>query len=175
MIEVTVHSVRVSLITQHRVVVLMEVDGERYLPIWIGSNEADAIALRLQGVEMARPFTHDLLCSVIESLGGKVGRVLVNEIRDNTFYARIVFDVDGRYAEVDSRPSDAIALAVRVNCPIFVAETVLEQAGLTLSEEDLTEQAAAEDGRGPGLDVFRDFLEQLDLGDEPEEPPEETS
>jgi bifunctional DNase/RNase len=172
MIEVNVHSVRVSLITQHRVVVLMEAQGDRYLPIWIGSPEADAIALRLQGVDVARPFTHDLLSTVIETLGGKVGRVLVNDIRDNTFYARIVFDVNGRYAEVDSRPSDAIALAVRVDCPIFVEEAVLDQAGLTLSDEDV-DPSAVEEGKEKGLDVFRDFLDQLGLEDDPGESQEE--
>ena len=122
MVEVTVHSVRVSPLTQNRVVVLMEAAGQRYLPIWIGADVADAIALQLQGVGMARPLTHDLLRSVIEVLGARVSRVLVNDIHDNTFFARIVFDVAGRYAEVDSRPSDAIALALRENAPILAAE-----------------------------------------------------
>ncbi len=165
MVEVTVHSVRVSLITQNRVVVLMEVGGRRYLPIWIGPDVADAIAIQLQGVEMARPLTHDLLCSVIRALGAKVNCVLVNDIRDNTFYARIIFDVAGRYIEVDSRPSDAIALAVRVKCPIYVEDAVLEQAGLL-------QEAPSDGGKEEDLGLFRDFLSQLEEGEE-EVPPEE--
>jgi bifunctional DNase/RNase len=169
MVEVIVHSVRVSLITQNRVVVLKEIRGRRYLPIWIGPYEADAIALRMQEVEMERPFTHDLLRAVIDVLGGKVTRVLVNDIRDNTYYARIIFDVDGRYAEVDSRPSDAIALAVRIGCPIFIEDAVLDQAGLTLEDESSEGKDSVEEG----LDVFRDFFSQLDLeGPEAEGDPE---
>jgi bifunctional DNase/RNase len=155
MVKVDVHSVRVSLISQYRVVVLRETSGDRYLPIWIGAYEADAIALEMQGVEMERPLTHDLLRSVVEALGGKVNSVLVNDIQDNTYYARIIFDVNGRYAEVDSRPSDAIALAVRVNAPIFIEETVLEQAGLVFDE-------SASEGEVNDLGVFREFLERLD-------------
>lgn len=172
MIRVAVHSVRVSLITQYRVVVLKEIEGARYLAIWIGAYEADAIALKMQGVEMARPLTHDLLRGVIETLGGKVNRVLVNDIRDNTYYARIIFDVDGRYAEVDSRPSDAIALAVRTETPIYIEEAVLDQAGLSLDEPAEEVPSPEED-----LEVFRNFLEQLDLpaeeGDMPDEEDED--
>ncbi len=163
MIEVTIHSVRVSLITQNRVVVLMEIGGDRYLPIWIGPDVADAIVLEMQQVQMARPLTHDLLHTVIGALGAKVSRVLVNDIHDNVFYARIIFDAAGRYAEVDSRPSDALALAVRAGCPIFVEEAVMEQAGLVLEKE------AAAGGEGQDLGVFREFLSQLDR-DEPDGP-----
>lgn len=154
-VRVTVHSVRVSPLTQNRIVVLVETDGPRYLPIWIGADVADAIALQVQGVEMARPLTHDLLCSVIEVLGAQIDRVLINDIHDNTFFARIIFDVAGRYAEVDSRPSDAIALAVRVNCPIFVEESVLEEAALVL------EDGSVEGSREGDLGVFRQFLDEL--------------
>jgi len=177
MVEATVRSVHVSLITQHRVVVLKETHGNRYLPIWISPDVADAITLEMQGVQMARPFTHDLLRSVIETLGAKVNRVLVNDIRDNTFYARIIFDLTGRYAEVDSRPSDAIALAVRVKCPLFIEESVLEQAALVLEEGPPSGSETVGE-----LRVFRDFLSHLDVeGEGPasldeegeEEPPEE--
>lgn len=162
MVEFTVHSVRVSPLTQNRVVVLMEMRGQRYLPIWIGADVADAIALQLQGVEMARPLTHDLLRSVVEVLGAQVSRILVNDIHDNTFFARIVFDVAGRYAEVDSRPSDAIALAVRVNCPIFVEDSVLDEAALVLGE------AALDECRSEGdLGIFRQFFDQLGQGEKP--------
>lgn len=169
MVEVTVHSVRVSPLTQNRVVVLMEAAGRRYLPIWIGADVADAIALQLQGVEMARPLTHDLLRSVIEVLGAQVSRVLVNDIHDNTFFARIVFDVAGRYAEVDSRPSDAIALAVRVNCPIFVEDSVLDEAALVLEEATFEDLQGGEENLG----IFRDFFAHLDEGEEPPPPKEE--
>jgi len=171
-VEVTVHSVRVSPLTQNRVVVLMEAAGRRYLPIWIGADVADAIALQLQGAEMARPLTHDLLRSVIEVLGARVSRVLVNDIHDNTFFARIVFDVAGRYAEVDSRPSDAIALAVRVDCPIFVEDAVLDEAALVLEDTPAGEQGAEGD-----LGIFRQFFDQLDHPEPPELPelPEEGS
>ncbi|MGC8874394.1 MAG: bifunctional nuclease family protein [Chloroflexia bacterium] len=170
MVEAVVRSVHVSLITQHRLVVLKERRGKRYLPIWISPDVADAIALEMQGVQMARPFTHDLLRSVIETLGAKVSRILVNDIRDNTFYARIIFDMAGRYLEVDSRPSDAIALAVRVKCPIYIEESVLEQAGLTMEEEEEGTPAPAEQ---QDLDVFREFLSQLEIEEPPEEGPEE--
>lgn len=167
MVRVTVHSVRVSPLTQNRIVVLAETEGQRYLPIWIGADVADAIALQLQEVEMARPLTHDLLRSVIEVLGARVDRVLVNDIHDNTFFARIIFDVAGRYAEVDSRPSDAIALAVRVNCPIFVEESVLDEASLVL------ESAPGESEQEGDLGIFREFLDRLGQEEPPSSPDEE--
>src|SRR5947209_20332795 len=135
MIECKIESIRVSLVTQHRVVILKEVESERYLPIWIGPYEADAIALELQEVPVARPLTHDLMRSIINDLGASVTHVLINDLRDDTFFARIVLDVNGRHAEIDSRPSDAIALAVRVKCNIFVDEGVLERAGVTLDND----------------------------------------
>jgi bifunctional DNase/RNase len=144
----------------------METEGRRYLPIWIGADVADAIALQVQGVEMARPLTHDLLRSVIEVLGAKVDRVLVNDIHDNTFFARIIFDVAGRYAEVDSRPSDAIALAVRVNCPIFVEESVLDEAALVF--EDTSREGSLEGDLG----IFRQFFDELEHEEPPESPDE---
>jgi bifunctional DNase/RNase len=157
MIQVTVDSIRASLMSQHRVVILKDVDSERYLPIWIGPFEAEAITLELQQVELARPLTHDLLQAVITAVGARVSHVLVNELRDDTFYARIVLDNNGQPLEIDSRPSDSIALAVRAKAPIFVAEPVMEQAAITPDE-----------GIGPSpdeeeLSVFRDFVETLDL------------
>ncbi len=159
MIQVTVDSIRASLMSQHRVVILKDIDGERYLPIWIGPFEAEAITLELKQVELARPLTHDLLKSVITKMGGKVSHVLVDDLRDDTFYARIVLDNNGHRLEVDSRPSDAIALAVRTNVPIFVADSVMEQAGIT-PEEGISH------GDEDELSVFRDFVESLDLDDE---------
>ncbi len=171
MIEVTIDSVRVSLMSQHRVVVLKESDSERYLPIWIGPFEADAITIELQGVEVARPLTHDLLKRVISMLGAQVSHVIINDLQNDTFFARILLDVDGEEIEVDSRPSDAIALAVRTKAPSFVAEEVMERAGI-VPEEDMSasiesagrkKEAKKEEEEEEDLEVFRDFIEGLDL------------
>ena len=133
MVELTIESIRVSLMNYQRVVILREKASDRYLCIWIGPAEADAIAVQLQEVSVARPLTHDLLRSVIESLGAHVAHVLVNDLANDTFYARVVLDVNGTPMEIDSRPSDAIALAVRVKVPIFAEESVLERAGVMLN------------------------------------------
>jgi uncharacterized protein len=168
MIEMVVDSIRVSLVNYQRVVVLKEKDSERYLPIWIGASEADAIAIRLQNIAVARPLTHDLLKSMIEHLGGKVQRILVTDLADDVFYARIVLAFGERLEEIDSRPSDAIALAVRTSAPIFVADGVLEKAGV--SPEAETEDEHAEEGLSTvkeeevkKLAAFRDFIDTLDL------------
>ncbi len=176
MIEVTIDSIRVSLMSQHRVIILKEIGGERFLPIWIGPFEADAITIELQGVEVPRPLTHDLLADVIETLGAQVSHVVVNDLRNDTFYAVIVLDRDGEEIEIDSRPSDAIALAVRVSAPIFVAEHVMEQAGNVpdediSSDERILEELMADDDdvEEEDLGAFKEFLEGLDLeglGDE---------
>ena len=165
MVEVSVDSIRVSLMTQHRVVVLKETDSDRYLPIWIGPFEADAITIQLQGVQVPRPLTHDLLKSFIRELGIKVSHVLVSELRNDTFFARIVIDVDGDSMEIDSRPSDAIALAVRVGAPIFVSEQVMGLASITPEEEITAETEATTSQEAENLAVFRDFVESLDLDD----------
>ena len=163
MIQVTVDSVRASLLSQHRVVVLKEEGMERYLAIWIGPYEADAITIKLQGVEIARPLTHDLLKQSIDKLGAKVSHILVNDLHDDTFYARVVMDRDGERIELDSRPSDAIALAVRTQSPIFVSESVMERAGVVPEEEiDLEEITPEEEEQ---LTPYKDFIEGLDLGD----------
>lgn len=175
MIECKIESIRVSLVTQQRVVILKEIETDRYLPIWIGPYEADAIALELQEVPVQRPFTHDLLRNVISELGASITHVLVNDLRDDTFYARIVLDVQGRHAEIDSRPSDAIALGVRVKCPIYVEEVVMDRAGITidgesssrdddgvLDNESLSDAERADEDR---LSVFRDFINSLDIDD----------
>lgn len=173
MVEVKVESIRVSLTNQQRLVLLREKDGPRFLPIWIGPFEADAITLGLQHTEVDRPLTHDLLRATIETLGAKVIHVLVSEMADETYFARIVVSHNGETVEIDSRSSDAIALAVRVDVPIFVADEVMAAAGqLPTAESDESPPSGA---RPPavrpspsdqdGLDVFRDFFEELDLGD----------
>jgi bifunctional DNase/RNase len=172
MIEVTIDSVRVSLMSQHRIVVLREENSERYLPIWIGPFEADAITIQLQGIEVSRPMTHDLLKQLIETLDGEVSHVLINDLQNDTFYAKIVLNVNGDTIEVDSRPSDAVALAVRVDAPIYVDEDVMERAGMEPEEElninegegrGRRESVSEYDEDEEDLDVFRDFIEGLDI------------
>lgn len=163
MVEVAIDSIRVSLISQHRVVVLKD-ESQRYLPIWIGPFEADAITIELQNIEVARPLTHDLLKVTIQDLGASVSHVVVNGLSDNTFYASIVLDSNGRSMEVDSRPSDAIALAVRAKVPIYVEESVMEKAGIVPSKDISTSSEEDED-----LSAFRDFVDTLDLDDLPGE------
>jgi len=166
-----IESIRVSLMNYQRVVILKEKESDRYLPIWIGPAEADAIAVRLQEVAVSRPLTHDLLRSIIDAFGGNVQYIVVNDLANDTFYARIIMDVDGRKMEIDSRPSDAIALAVRVQAPIFAEETVLEKAGVRLDQETGEEKADTE-GRSEvkeeeleKLSPFRDFIDSLDMED----------
>lgn len=170
MVEMSVESVRINLATSQRVVILKEPQTERYLFIWIANPEAYSIAMELQGTASPRPLTHDLLKSVILELGGKLTQVMINDLVDDIFYARLVFDADGRHAEVDSRPSDAIALAVRLKVPILVAETVLDLAGVTLKESDDSEElrgTTAEGGEAAdNLDIYRDFINSLDMLDE---------
>jgi bifunctional DNase/RNase len=172
-VELTIESIRVSLMNYQRVVILKEKDADRYLPIWIGPAEADAIAVRLQDVQVARPLTHDLLRSVITELGGTVEYVLVNDLSNDTFFARIMLQVDGRSMPIDSRPSDAIALAVRAQVPIFADESVLDKAGVRLDEEgqlngitgaiETTGEVSPEELEK--LSPFRDVIEGLDLED----------
>jgi bifunctional DNase/RNase len=170
MIEVKIDSIRVSLMSQHRVVVLKEVDAERYLPIWIGPFEADAITVQLQEIQVARPLTHDLLKSIIDEMGATVSHVMVSELKNDTFYARIVMDVNGNSMEIDARPSDAIALAVRAHAPLFVAEEVMEMASI-VPEPNLDEvspdgeTAPLSKEEEEKLSVFRDFINELDLDD----------
>ncbi len=161
MIEVKVESIQISLMTEHRVVILKEIDSERLLPIWIGPYEAEAIHIRLRDIEVARPLTHDLLNNVIAELGGEISHITVNDLRNDTFYARITVNLNGRQLEIDSRPSDAIALAVRANVSIYVEEDVMAQAGI-VPEVDITEDIGDEE-----LSAFRDFVDSLDLDDLP--------
>ncbi len=169
-IQVSIDSVRVSLVSPHRIVVLKDT-GERFLPIWIGPFEADAITIALQGNQVARPLTHDLLKAMIHEAGGVTQHVLVTDLRDDTFFAQIVMDLNGRQVKLDSRPSDAIALAVRLQVPIYVARTVMDQAGIRPSQSD----PSASPEETEKLDAFRDLFEDLDLdglgkgGDSPKE------
>ncbi|HET7010854.1 MAG TPA: bifunctional nuclease family protein [Anaerolineales bacterium] len=163
MVEVVVDSIRVSLMSQHRIVILKDVASDRFLTIWIGQNEAEAITVALQEIEVVRPLTHDLLRNVLVALGAEVLSVNIVELKNDIFFARIALKVNDREVEIDSRPSDALALAVRVHVPIYVAETVMrEAASLPESEVEREEVPAEGDER---LEVFKDFVDSLDLDD----------
>jgi len=183
-IEVYVESIRVNMANYKRVVMLKEKMGSRFLPIWIGHFEADAIAIPMQNVPVSRPLTHDLLGRVVEQLGGKLTQIVINDLADETFYARLILDQKGQHLEVDSRPSDAIALAIRAKVPIFVEEAVLDQAGMVFENEEGEGESGspAKEEVTPideeKLTVFKQFIETLDIDDlgkgggstEPKEP-----
>jgi uncharacterized protein len=176
MVEVVIDSIRVSLMSQQRIVILREVNAERYLPIWIGVYEAEAITIALQEVEVARPLTHDLLKNVFGTLNAQIIRVEVSSLRDDTFYGNIIAEVDGKTLSIDSRPSDALNLAVRAHVPILVARSVMDSAGI-IPEEDLQEEETQQPDQAEEisedaeqrLSVFEDFLEHLDLEEDGEE------
>lgn len=174
MIEVQVESIRVSLINQSRLVVLREIESPRFVTIWIGAFEADAITVGLQDNDVVRPLTHDLICNLIEQLGSSIVHVLISELRDDTFIAELILDTPEGRQSVDARSSDAIAIAVRRELPIYVSDSVMERAGQEPAPDYEPEEVPAEPrpkqgsrnapGEG-GLDIFRNFVESLDLGD----------
>jgi uncharacterized protein len=167
MIEMTLVGVRVELPGNQPIVLLKEREGERYLPIWIGTSEATAIAFALQGVVTARPMTHDLMKTMLEELAVNVSKILITELREGTFYATIEMAKNGTGLEISSRPSDAIALAVRLGVPIFAHEDVLTEASIVIREDEEQEEE---------VEKFREFLDQVRpedfIGEEgpPEEP-----
>jgi bifunctional DNase/RNase len=170
LIEMVVESVRVHMLSSQHVVILKESERDRYLPIWIGPSEANAIAMRLQGLTAERPLTHDLLVSVLGAVNSSVSRVVVTHVTDGTFHARLYLETaDGTETEIDSRTSDAIALAVRTGSTIYVDERVLDEAGV---EPDQEESGEPSDEK---LAVFREFVNSLDvdLGGGEKGPPSE--
>jgi bifunctional DNase/RNase len=181
MIEVVIDSVRVSLTNQQRIVVLREKGAERYLPIWIGPYEAEAITVALQEIEVARPQTHDLLKNILNIMNARLVRVEVISLREDVFYGNLVLETNGRMLNIDCRPSDALALAVRAHVPILVANEVMDSAGV-IPEKDIAEKPAppanlppspspAEEDSEGRLSVFEDFLDKLDFdqGSKPSE------
>ncbi len=173
MVEMTVESVRINLATQQRVVILKATKQERYLFIWIAQGEAYAIAVELQGTTSPRPLTHDLLKNVITELGANIESIVISDLIEEIFHARIVLDVSGRHVEIDSRPSDAIALAVRAKSPIYVEDSVLDRAGVTIesTEESQTSRSRADRSEIKqedldNLDAYRDFINSLDVLDD---------
>jgi hypothetical protein len=186
MLEMTIESIRVGLmnpkLTLHNsqyVVMLKEKETERYLPIFIGPAEANAIAIKLRGEALPRPLTHDLLRNIVEVLGSSVNSIRISDLMNDTFYAKIILNVEGGQVEIDARPSDALALAVRVEVPIYAEESVLEKAGISLEKVEEAERMATDDkeagkeGRGKKtseeelkrLSAFSDFIDGLDLED----------
>ena len=186
LVEMVIESVRVHMLSNRHVVILKDTEGDRYLPIWIGAWEASAIAMRLQGLAAERPLTHDLFAAALDRLGVRVERVVISELTDETYHARIHLERDGVQVEVDARPSDALALAVRAEVPIYAADEVLAQAALAADpHEEATgeDEEADEDAEGyerprrrrppleqvgnapadPRLDMFRDFINSLEV------------
>ena len=185
LVEMQIESVRVHMLSNRHVVILKDNEGDRYLPIWIGAWEASAIAMRLQGLAAERPLTHDLFAAALDRLGVRVERVVISELTDETYHARIHLERDGVQVEVDARPSDALALAVRAEVQIFAADDVLAQAALTadpdeeVGEDEGDEDADSESDRprrrrppiesvgdapaDPRLDMFRDFVNSLEV------------
>ncbi len=155
LIPMDVVGVRVELPSNQPIVLLREKDGSRYLPIWIGANEATAIATALEGIQPPRPLTHDLMRSVIDAVGALAVRVVITEMRDSVFYADLALEVSGKEIQISSRPSDAIALAVRTGTPVFTIPEVLEKAGVHFEEDDEEEEVAR----------FREFLEEVTVED----------
>lgn len=155
MIELNLVGVRVELPTNQPIVLLKERDGERYLPIWIGAVEATAIAFALQGVVTQRPMTHDLMKSILEEVGISVDMISIVELRDGTFYSTIRLNANGSTHEISSRPSDAIALAVRTGVPIYAAEDVIEEASITIRDDEEESE----------VEKFRAFLEDVNPED----------
>lgn len=173
LLEVKIDSLRVSLTNPQRVVILKEIDGERFLPIWIGPYEAEAITIALQEIEVSRPQTHDLLKATIASLHGQLVRVEVSALIEDVYYANLIFSYNEKEIAVDCRPSDAIALAVRTHVPIFVERDVMNRAGI-LPEREISEDELAsttdevQDSEKPNderLSVFEDYLKRMDIGD----------
>jgi len=185
MVEVVIDSVRVSLTNQQRIVVLRDLTSDTYLPIWIGPYEAEAITIALQEIEVARPQTHDLLKNILHMLNAHLLRVEILSLREDVFYANLVVELNDQIVNIDSRPSDALALAVRTNVSVLVSHDVLETAGIhpeTDIQEDQPAPSESKSKRKPAeeekseerLSVFEDFLDNLDLNDL-STPPDESS
>ena len=151
--EMVIYGVSFDLVGKQPIVLLKTADGNRYLPIWIGQPEAAAILMKLQGAATPRPMTHDLVTDLLEQLEAQVVRITVTELRDNTFYASITVAMNGSEIEVDSRPSDAIALAVRADAPIFAADRVIEESAIEFEGEEVNEEEIVSD--------FKKFLDNV--------------
>jgi uncharacterized protein len=153
MIEMVIYGVSFDLVGKQPIVLLKTADGNKFLPIWIGHPEAAAILMKLQGASTPRPMTHDLVTDMLEQLDAQVTRITVTELKENTFYASITVAQNGSEIEVDSRPSDAIALAVRAEAPIYANERVIEESAIEFEGEEVNEEEI--------VDEFRKFLDDV--------------
>jgi uncharacterized protein len=152
--EMVIYGVSFDMVGKQPIVLLKTTEGNKFLPIWIGHPEAAAILMKLQGANTPRPMTHDLFTEMLEKLEARVTRIAVTELQDNTFYALITVAIDGSEIEIDSRPSDAIALAVRAGAPIFAADAVIEESGIEFEHEgDVNEEEVVEE--------FKRFLDEV--------------
>ena len=171
--ELVIDSIRISQMNYQRVVVLKELETNLFLLIWIGPTEAEAIAVKMQGMNVPRPLTHDLFVDLVKSVGGAFRHILVNDLENETFYAKIVIQIGERTHEIDSRPSDAMAVAVRAEVPIFVSDQVMDKAAISMDEEGQPvppsqrrpEPAEVTEEELRGLSAFTDFISELDMED----------
>jgi bifunctional DNase/RNase len=151
--EMVIYGVSFDMVGKQPIVLLKTTEGNKFLPIWIGHPEAAAILMKLQGANTPRPMTHDLVTDLLDKLEARVTRIAVTELQDNTFYALITVAVNGSEIEIDSRPSDAIALAVRAGAPIFAADSVIDESGIEFEHEDVNEEEVVEE--------FKRFLDEV--------------
>ena len=169
MLELEIDSIRVSLRNYQRVVILKVKDSDLYLPIWIGPSEADSIALKLQEVSVPRPLTHDLLCGVITSLKGTVQNIVISNLSDDTFFAKIIVEQSGSTIEIDSRPSDAIPIAIRTSTPIYAEQKLIDQAAVKMNNKPDPsmpfEKSLVKEDELKNLSAYTDFVDTLDLED----------
>jgi len=184
MVEVVIDSIRVHLMAPQRVLVLKQTTTARYLTIWVGPYEAEAITIALQEVEVARPLTHDLLKNIFTAFNARITRIEIIKLENDIFYGNIIAEADGREIRIDSRPSDAIAIAVRAHVPILVHVDVMDAAGMS-PEQDMPAEASVppqreapaplSDEANDRLSIFKDFIDKLDIDDpdkdKPESPP----
>jgi len=190
LIEATVDSIRMSLTSQQRIVILKDLNNERYLPIWIGPYESESISIALQEIEISRPQTHDLIKNAIYELGGSINRIIINELKDDIFYGVVEIAQKGKKILLDTRPSDALALAVRTHVPIFISEQIMESAGIVPVEEEyvssFVENAEVpfveprvsivrNQGKIDRLSIFEEYLQDLEKDQGKDEDEDEDS
>ena len=188
LVEAVVDSIRISLTNAQRIVMLKQKDAERYLPIWIGPYEAESITIALQEIEVARPQTHDLIKNILTAMDARLMRIEITSLKEDVYYGRLIIEAEDKTFEIDSRPSDAIAMAARYHTPIQVTASMMEKVGIAPERDLLLDEflepptSSGENGapKAPGpesdtdrLSVFEEFLEGLEPDDEDSNPPEE--
>ena len=154
--EMHIYGVSFDLVGKQPIVLLKTAEGNKFLPIWIGHPEAAAILMKLQSASTPRPMTHDLVTDMLDQLGAQVIRITVTELRENTFYAQITVQQDGSEVEIDSRPSDAIALAIRADAPIFAADEVIEESAIEFEGDEINQEDLEKE-----VSKFKQFLDHV--------------